>query len=61
MESDRRTLCKPCAVGLSHQGKRLKALPGKTEKITCAECGRRRYGLVYVEIPPDRSKESEKA
>lgn len=57
MENNRQTLCKPCAVKLSQQGRRLKALPGKSDKITCDKCGRRRYGLTYIEIPMDRLME----
>ena len=41
-----KTLCKPCAISLERDHK-LKALPGRTEKITCAQCNRRRYGLAY--------------
>ena len=45
-EPDRMNLCKPCAVAMSHQGIRLKVAFGRTEKITCAKCGRR-YGQAY--------------
>ena len=43
----KKELCKPYAVALSRRGTRLVALPGKSDKITCAQCGRRRYGLTY--------------
>ena len=46
-EPDRMDLCKPCAVAMSHQGIRLKVASGRTEKIACAKCGRRRYGQTY--------------
>lgn len=41
-----KTLCKPCAIAMA-QDHKLKALPGRTDKITCARCERRRYGLAY--------------
>lgn len=41
-----KTLCKPCAIAMA-QGHKLKAQPGRAEKITCARCDRRRYGLAY--------------
>lgn len=40
-------LCKPCSLGVVADGKKVKQLPGKAEKITCAECGRRRYGSEF--------------
>lgn len=43
----KRELCKPCAVALSSQGKTVKRTGGRCEKITCAECGRRRFGYTY--------------
>lgn len=45
--SERLDLCKPCAVEKSRQGVRLKTVSGRTEKITCAACGRRRFGRTY--------------
>lgn len=44
---ERMDLCKPCAVEKSHQGVRLKTISGRTEKITCAACGLRRFGRTY--------------
>lgn len=40
-------LCKPCAIALAGRGKTLKPAGGRCEKITCAECGRRRFGYAY--------------
>lgn len=40
-------LCKPCAIGAEASGKAIRPLPGRCAKITCAMCGRRRYGLKY--------------
>ena len=40
-------MCKPCALALAAEGERVKTLPGRSEKITCARCGRRRFGVSY--------------
>lgn len=40
-------LCKPCALGMSADYKKLKPAGGRCEKITCAACGRRRFGVAY--------------
>ena len=40
-------LCKPCAIALAGRGKTLMPAGGRCEKITCAECGRRRFGYAY--------------
>lgn len=40
-------LCKPCAKALEARGKTVKEIGGRCEKITCAECGRRRFGVQY--------------
>ena len=40
-------LCKPCAKALEAGGKTVKPADGRCEKITCAECGRRRVGGLY--------------
>uniref|UniRef100_A0AAU8B6Z3 Uncharacterized protein n=1 Tax=Dulem virus 34 TaxID=3145752 RepID=A0AAU8B6Z3_9CAUD len=40
-------LCKPCAMGLVAEGKNVKQVAGRFGKITCAQCGRRRYGVAY--------------
>ena len=42
-------LCRPCAIFLSSRGKTVKPVYGRCEKITCAECGRRRIGDTYEE------------
>ena len=39
----KKLLCKPCAVALEDRGKTVKPAAGRCEKITCAECGRRRF------------------
>lgn len=41
------TLCKPCAMGMAASGKKVKWVGGCSKKITCANCGRRRYGVNY--------------
>ena len=40
-------LCKPCAKALEAGNKTVKPAGGRCEKITCAECGRRRFGVLY--------------
>lgn len=40
-------LCKPCMISLQEKGKTVKLVGGRCEKITCAECGRRRFGRAY--------------
>lgn len=42
-------LCRPCAENRKKQGQRLVlAHHGVNEKITCADCQRRRYGAKYI-------------
>lgn len=43
----KKLLCKPCAVALEGKGKIVKSAGGRSEKITCSACGRRRYGTTY--------------
>lgn len=43
----KKVMCVPCANGLRAEGKMVKMLPGKTAKITCEGCGRRRFGVEY--------------
>jgi len=52
-------LCKPCAKALEAGGKTVKPAGGRCEKITCAECGRRRFGILYdvTGWPTRRKKE----
>lgn len=58
----RKELCKPCAVALSATGKTVKPVGHHCEKITCAECGRRRFGIPYeVTIWPIHFKKEEKS
>lgn len=40
-------LCRPCAVRMM-EAFSVVPLPGGTEKDTCAECRKRRYGKKYV-------------
>ena len=40
------TMCCPCAEG-AKDSYSIRTLPGRSEKITCAICGRRRYGSKY--------------
>ena len=43
----KKKLCKPCAEALKKSGTSVKCLGGRSEKITCDECGKRRFGLPY--------------
>ena len=43
----KKELCKPCAIALAGRRKTVKPAGGRCEKITCAECGRRRFGYIY--------------
>lgn len=43
----KKELCKPCAIKLSSLGKDVVLSYGRSEKITCAECGKRRFGCTY--------------
>lgn len=43
----KKLLCKPCTVALEARGKTVKPAAMRCEKITCAECGRRRFGGLY--------------
>lgn len=47
------------AIALENRGKTVKAAGGRCEKITCAECGRRRFGYTYEVTgwPTHRKKE----
>lgn len=57
----KKELCKPCAIALEGRGKAVKAASGRCEKITCAECGRRRFGYTYeVTGWPHRKKKEDK-
>lgn len=40
-------LCVPCAEGLKAVGGSVKMLIGKSMKVTCEGCGRRRFGMAY--------------
>lgn len=41
-------LCTPCMMELRRRGKRLRAILGRREKITCWYCDKRRYGQGYI-------------
>ncbi len=49
MPNKKITLCLPCKIALEAAGAyELVPEPGATEKITCDECRRRRYGKEYT-------------
>lgn len=54
----KKELCKPCMLALKAQGKTIKPAGGRCEKITCAECGRRRYGSAYEVEDRGKGKEA---
>lgn len=47
-------LCVPCAEELKKTNT-LKLIPGRSEKITCDHCHRRRYGSAY-EVEKKKAK-----
>ena len=55
----KKELCKPCADGLEDRGNQVIAAGVRGDKITCAECGRRRFGYTYEVTgwPTHRKKE----
>lgn len=55
----KQTLCGMCAVVLREQGMELTQTGVRTEKISCAHCGKRRYGTEY-EIEKRSGKEKKK-
>lgn len=56
MTQKRLELCHPCALKLISGGVRIKKTESRADnKITCAECGRRRYGAVYERERRDES------
>ena len=42
----KKEMCGPCAIKLA-ETKDVKKIANRREKITCSECGRRRYGAEY--------------
>lgn len=55
----KKELCKPCAVDLADRGKTVKQIAARCDKITCAECGRRRFGVTYEVTGRARRKKKE--
>ena len=55
----KKELCKLCAMKLSDLGKAVVHVYGRNEKITCSECGRRRYGCTYEVTGMARAKATE--
>lgn len=48
MEYKRLELCRPCAEALRAEGKVLRPIRhGIDNKVSCARCQRRRYGITY--------------
>ena len=53
------TLCKPCAVAMEAEGKKMKTIPCRCEKITCGKCGRRRFGVKYEVTDPKGGRQDD--
>lgn len=49
-------LCGKCAAELRAAGGEIKRIAGRVDqKVTCARCGRRRYGASFqVKKPPEK-------
>ena len=47
MATETKVLCGVCAAIMKEAGIQLRQLPGRTEKVTCEHCGKRRFGGVY--------------
>lgn len=43
----KKELCTPCAMALTEKRSVQFISRGTDQKITCAKCGRRRYGGIY--------------
>ena len=54
MATETKVLCGACAALMKEAGLQLRQLPGRTEKISCEHCGKRRFGGKY-EIGPSQS------
>ena len=52
------TLCGMCAVTLREKKFALVQTGGRTEKILCDACGKRRYGTQYEMTAPNRRRQS---
>lgn len=56
----KKMLCKPCAIKLTDLGYKVVHVYGKNEKVTCDECGNRRFGCTY-EVESNAEHANEKA
>ena len=54
---ERIDLCRPCAIAIESKGKKLcrPVKLGINNKVACARCNRRRYGMTY-ELVDTKSK-----
>lgn len=55
----KKELCVPCAIKLAGT-KDVRKIAHRKNKITCAECGRRRYGGEYTVTKNDKDKQEAK-
>ena len=47
-QNEPKVLCGVCAALMKEAGVKIRQLPGRTEKVTCEHCGKRRFGGSYV-------------
>lgn len=47
MATENKPLCGVCAALMTEAGIQLRKVPGRTQKVTCANCGKRRFGGVF--------------
>lgn len=41
-------ICGVCAALMREAGLKLRQVPGRTQKVTCRHCGKRRFGAKYI-------------
>ena len=47
-KSEPRMLCGVCAALMREAGVQLRQAPGRTQKVNCSHCGKRRFGASYI-------------
>lgn len=53
-------LCGICAIKLRESGMEVKQVGGRMEKISCQECGKRKYGTTYEVTAKKAAKNHDK-
>lgn len=49
-------ICGVCAALMREAGVQLRQVPGRTQKVNCSHCGKRRYGGLYEIIKKETKK-----